>query len=109
MLQALTDARAITIDRGPQKKPRPLQIGDVLLRIILGESVQYHKSEIVAALGQDQMGVGVRAGVEAIVHAIDETLENKGATLSVDLNNAYGEMNTFVGIINARTLPSLAT
>ena len=51
----------------------------------------------------------MRAGLEALVHAIDEGLRTQGATLSVDIVNAYGTSNKFAGIINARTeLPQMA-
>ena len=110
LIQALGDCRAVTIDRGPDKKPRPLQIAEVLTRISIGEAVQHHKSEVVKAVGPDQLGVGVRSGVEALVHAIDETLQDDGAALSVDVVNAYGTCCKYAGIVNARVeLPQLAT
>ena len=109
IIEALGDSRAVTIDRGPDKKTRPLQIAEVLTRIIIGEAVHYHKTEVVRAVGADQIGVGMKAGLEALVHAMDEGLEKQGATLSVDIVNAYGTCCKYTGMINARIeLPQMA-
>lgn len=68
---------------------RPMGVGEVLYRLMGSCIIKEHGEEIAKHLLPHQLGVGVRGGVEiaAIIAGLD--YEDGGATLSIDIKNAY--------------------
>ena len=78
---------------------RPIAVGEVLRRLTskcLSRSVQ---KEALQTLTPLQVGVGVKGGCEAIVHAVSRTLEDPNIppeeqwTLLLDFSNAFNSVS----------------
>ena len=70
---------------------RPIAVGNILRRLV-SKCISYDLSDRAATLlSPHQLGVGVRGGCEAIVHAVRETLDKDGTkwVLQGDLINAF--------------------
>ena len=94
---------------------RPIAVGEVLRRLIskcLAFESAAKASEILSPL---QVGVGVRGGVEAVIHAFRSTLEDENVpseskwVMQLDFNNAFNTISRNTVIKETRRLfPELA-
>ena len=95
---------------------RPIAVGEVLRRLTskcLSRAVQ---NEALRNLTPLQLGVGVRVGCEAIVHAVSQTLEDEGLSLDschvllLDFSNAFNSIDRshMFSEVRAR-IPSLSS
>ena len=76
---------------------RPIAVGEVLRRLVSKCLAAHTRQTAVSILSPLQLGVGVKGGCEAIVHAIDQALfpspDNDRWTLLLDFSNAFNAIN----------------
>ena len=76
---------------------RPIAVGEVLRRLVSKCLAAQSRSEAVSILGPLQLGVGVRGGCEAIVHAVRQAMtslpDNNRWTLLLDFSNAFNSID----------------
>ena len=95
---------------------RPIAVGEVLRRLTSKCVVRAVQSEAVTILSPLQVGVGVSAGCEAIVHSLASIL-NDGSilpesrcTLLVDFSNAFNSIDRGLMFEEARArIPSMSS
>ena len=95
---------------------RPIAVGEVLRRLTSKCVVRAVQSEAVTLLSPLQVGVGVSAGCEAIVHSLASIL-NDGSilpesrcTLLVDFSNAFNSIDRGLMFEEARArIPSMSS
>ena len=102
--------RLVPLDKGLTKDGtpgvRPIGIGEVLRRIVGKLLVGIIKDDIVSAAGPLQTCTGLRAGIEAAIHAMRKAFENNNteAILLVDAENAFNKLNREVALQNIKQL-----
>ena len=76
---------------------RPIAVGEVLRRLVSKCLAAHTRQTAVSILSPLQLGVGVKGGCEAIVHAVDQALfpspDNDRWTLLLDFSNAFNSIN----------------
>ena len=109
-LQPLLSGRLIPLDKSPGV--HPIGIGEVLRRLVAKAILQVTKQDIKAAAGSLQVCAGQEAGIEAAVHAIQDTFaaDRCEGVLLVDATNAFNSVNRAAMMHNIRILcPAMAT
>jgi hypothetical protein len=81
-------------------------LGEVLRRIVGKLLVGVIKEDIVSAAGPLQTCTGLRAGIEAAIHAMRKKYENENteAILLVDAENAFNNLNREAALLNIKQL-----
>ncbi|XP_026456101.1 uncharacterized protein LOC113357055 isoform X2 [Papaver somniferum] len=93
---------------------RPIAIGTIWRRMVSKCVATHVGKEINAYLGDFQFGVGAKCGGEAILHAVNRMLEEKGGSdklsmLLVDLSNAFNLIDCTVMLSAVRKFcPSIS-
>ena len=75
-MEAFFACRLIPLDKNPWM--RPIGIGDILRRIIIGKMVmRYCKNDIVNAAGDLQLCAGQKSACEAAVHSMENIFNDE--------------------------------
>ena len=110
MLNELVANRLIPLDKGEDKEGnpgvRPIGIGEILRRIIGKVVVGAIREDIINAAGPLQTCAGLKAGIEASIHAMREIFdkEETEALLLVDAENAFNNLNRSAALHNIKEL-----
>ena len=92
---------------------RPIAVGEVLRRLV-SKCLATHTRHLALTIQSPlQLGVGVKGGCEAIVHAVTQllspTLDNNHWTLLLDFSNAFNSINREAMFIEfRRKLPGIS-
>ena len=107
-LNEFNAGRLVPLDKSDTKegKPgvRPVGVGEVLRRIVGKLVIGVIKDEITTAAGPLQTCTGLKAGIEAAIHAMRQTFqeeETKGMLL-VDAENAFNNLNRKAALENIK-------
>ena len=94
---------------------RPIAVGEIFRRLTSKCLCHQHRSHIVNILSPLQVGVCVPNGCEAIVHSVNDTLQNNSIpadnkwTLLVDFSNAFNNIDRLSVLKETRSqIPSLS-
>ena len=102
--------RLIPLDKGSDKwgNPgvRPIGIGEILRRLVGKVVVSNIREDIIKAAGPLQTCAGLKAGIEATVHAMRTIYEDDGTEgiLLVDAENAFNQLNRRAALHNIKQL-----
>ena len=102
--------RLIPLDKGADKfgNPgvRPIGIGEVLRRLVGKVVVSNIREDIIKAAGPLQTCAGLKAGIEASIHAMKSIYDNEEteAILLVDATNAFNNLNRHAALHNIKEL-----
>ena len=102
--------RLVPLDKGNSKegKPgvRPVGVGEVLRRLVGKLLIGVIKDDITTAAGPLQTCTGVKAGIEAAIHAMRAIFQDEGteAVLLVDAENAFNNLNRKAALHNIKEL-----
>ena len=105
----LFDCRLVALKK-TDNGVRPVGIGETLRRIIGKSVARITGNDIQTAGGTLQTCTGVKAGIEAAIHAMSRTWQDDSceAVLLVDADNAFNSLNREVALHNiGRSCPSL--
>ena len=113
-LHGFIAGRLIPLDKGADSQGNPgirhIGIGEVLRRIV-GKSVMYvFRADIQLAGGCLQTCTGVRAGIEASIHAMNAAWHNQftEGLLQVDADNTFNRLNRRIALHNIKQIcPSI--
>ena len=100
----------IPLDKGDDKKGnpgvRPIGIGEILRRIIGKVVVGAIRDDIINAAGPLQTCAGLKAGIEASIHAMRQIFDKDDteALLLVDAENAFNNLNRRAALHNIKEL-----
>ena len=79
-LHEFVACRLIPLDKGPDKEGnpgvRPIGIGEILRRLVGKVVVENIKQDIINAAGPLQTCAGLKAGIEASIHAMRNIYED---------------------------------
>ena len=109
-LHELVANRLIPLDKGDDKKGnpgvRPIGIGEILRRIIGKVVVGAIRDDIINAAGPLQTCAGLKAGIEASIHAMRQIFDKDDteALLLVDAENAFNNLNRIAALHNIKEL-----
>ena len=109
-LKEFIACRLVPLDKGASNDGtpgvRPVGIGEVLRRITGKLLIGVIKKDITDAAGPLQTCTGVKAGIEAAIHAMREVFENDSteAVLLVDAENAFNNINREAALQNIKEL-----
>ena len=109
-LEEYVACRLIPLDKGNTKdgKPgvRPVGVREVLRRLVGKLLIGVIKEDITEAAGPLQTCTGIKAGIEAAIHAMRRVFEdaNTEAILLVDAENAFNKLNRDVALNNIKEL-----
>ena len=109
-LTEYNSCRLIPLDKGVTKDltpgVRPIGVGEVLKRIIGKALISVIKDDIVNAAGPLQTCTGLRAGIEASIHAMRRIFDDDDseAIILVDAENAFNNLNRKAALHNIREL-----
>ena len=104
--------RLVPLDKGETKEGtpgvRPVGVGEVLRRLIGKLLIAVIKEDITEAAGPLQTCTGIKAGIEAAIHAMRQVFEDVDteAILLVDAENAFNKLNRKAAIENIKQLLS---
>ena len=94
---------------------RPIAVGEVLRRLTSKCLSHLARSEAIKTLSPLQLGVGVRGGCEAIIHAVNSVHRDANTppgeqwTLLLDFSNAFNSIDRHSMFVEVRArIPSLA-
>ena len=73
MLRALLSNHLIALDKSPGT--RPISIGKTLQRIISKTICLVAQSDAEVICGSDQLCPGIRSGIEAAIHAVNDLFQ----------------------------------
>ena len=102
--------RLIPLNKGDDKfgNPgvRPIGIGEILRRLVGKVVVGNVRKDVIEAAGPLQTCVGLKAGIEASIHAMREIYEEDSteAVLLVDAENAFNNLNRRAALHNIKQL-----
>ena len=102
--------RLVPLDKGSDKwgNPgvRPIGIGEVLRRLVGKVIVGNIKDDIIQAAGPLQTCAGLKAGIEATIHAMKCIYDDNGTEgiLLVDAENAFNNLNRQAALHNIKEL-----
>ena len=102
--------RLVPLDKGESSDGspgvRPVGIGEVLRRITGKLLIGVIKDDITTAAGPLQTCTGIKAGIEAAIHAMRQVFEEEGseAVLLADAENAFNNINREAAIKNIKEL-----
>ena len=103
-------SRLVPLDKGETNDGapgvRPVGVGEVLRRLTGKLLMGVIKDDITSAAGPLQTCTGVKAGIEAAIHAMRQIFEDIGteAVLLVDAENAYNNLNRKEALNNIQKL-----
>ena len=103
--------RLIPLDKG-NGEVRPIDVGEVIRRIIGKCVTKVTKQDIVDACGSLQVCAGLTSGGEAAIHVMHSIFEadDTDAVLLIDASNAFNSLNRAAALHNTRILcPSIST
>ena len=109
-LHEFVGCRLIPLNKGDDKwgNPgvRPIGIGEILKRLVGKVVVGNIRKDIMEAAGPLQTCTGLKAGIEASIHAMREIFEEEGteAILLVDAENAFNHLNRVAALHNIKQL-----
>ena len=109
-LTEFVGCRLIPLDKGADKwgNPgvRPIGIGEILRRLVGKVVVAHLREDIINAAGPLQTCAGLKAGIEASIHAMRAIFEEDGTEgiLLVDAENAFNELNRSAALHNIQQL-----
>ena len=109
-LEEYDACRLIPLDKGMTKEGnpgvRPIGIGEVLRRLIGKLLIHVIKSDITAAAGPLQTCSGLKAGIEAAIHAMRDkfALDQTEGILLVDAENAFNNLNRKAALENIKVV-----
>ena len=107
-LHEFVGCRLIPLNKGDDKfgNPgvRPIGIGEILRRLVGKVVVNLLRKDIIEAAGPLQTCAGLKAGIEASIHAMREIFEDDEteAVLLVDAENAFNKLNRQAAILNIK-------
>ena len=98
----------------PFKKPqgglRPIAVGEVFARIASALAVRHVMQHAQEVLGPFQLGIGVKGGVEAAAHILQEALLHPDTTLlSLDIENAFNTLSRSFMLSQLFKIPKFAS
>ena len=102
--------RLVPLDKGDSSDGtpgvRPVGIGEVLRRITGKLLIGVIKDEVTAAAGPLQTCTGIKAGIEAAIHAMRQVFEDQDseAILLADAENAFNNLNREAALKNIKEL-----
>ena len=99
-LEAFISCCLIPLDKNPGL--RPIEVGEVLRRIVGKVTVSTLRDDIIISVGQLQVCAGQESGCEAAVHSMSKMYkeEHTEAVLLVDAANAFNSVNRKVFLHN---------
>ena len=109
-LHEFVACRLIPLNKGDDKwgNPgvRPIGIGEVLRRLVGKVVIGHIREDIIEAAGPLQTCAGLKAGIEASIHAMRDIYENPEteAILLVDAENAFNNLNRRAAVHNIKQL-----
>ena len=109
-LEALLACRLIPLDKCPGI--RPIDVGEVLRRIMGKAVMKVLRSDIVQACGYQQLCAGQEAGCEVAIHAVRDLydLDSTHGFIQIDASNAFNSINRSVLLHNIKILcPQIST
>ena len=85
---------------------RPIGVGEVMRRLIGKLLISVIKKDITTAAGPLQTCSGLKAGIEAAIHAMHDKFEDEStkAILLVDAENAFNKLNRKAALENIKKL-----
>ena len=107
-LMPYNSCRLIPLDKNPAV--RPIEIGEVLRRIIGRCIVKSVDAELRSIGGNDQLCMGQTAGIEYSIHSLRTEFEKDSceALLPIDATNAFNNLNRATALDNIRRIcPSI--
>ena len=93
-LNALNSCHLIPLNKNPGV--RPIEIGEVLRRIMGKAVMKIFKKDVQNAADPTQLCAGQQAGCEAVVHSVVDTYEQDvdcEGVLQIDATNAFNSLN----------------
>ena len=102
--------RLIPLDKGATQEGtpgvRPIGVGEVLRRLIGKLLLSVIKKDITTAAGPLQTCSGIKAGIEAAIHAMRQKFEDNQTEciLLVDAENAFNNLNRRAALENIKEL-----
>ena len=102
--------RLVPLDKGDTKEGKPgvrlVGVGEVLRRLVGKLLLGVIKDDITTAAGPLQTCTGVKAGIEAAIHAMRQVFESSEteAVLLVDAENAFNNLNRKATLQNIKEL-----
>ena len=102
--------RLVPLDKGMTKDGtpgvRPVGVGEVLRRLVGKLLIGVIKEDITTAAGPLQTCTGIKAGIEAAIHAMRKVFEEEEtqAVLLVDAENAFNKLNRKAALNNIKEL-----
>ena len=102
--------RLVPLDKGDTKEGtpgvRPVGVGEVLRRLVGKLLIGVIKDDITAAAGPTQTCTGIKAGIEAAIHAMHQVFadDETEAIILVDAENAFNNLNRKAALNNIREL-----
>ena len=99
-LETFISCCLIPLDKNPGL--RPIEVGEVLRRIVGKVTVSTLRDDIIISVGQLQVCAGQESGCEAAVHSMSKMYkeEHTEAVLLVDAANAFNSVNRKVFLHN---------
>ena len=108
-LEAFLSCRLIPLDKNPGL--RPIEVGEVLRRIVGKVTVSTLRDNIIISVGQLQVCAGQESGCEAAVHSMSKMYkeEHTEVVLLVDATNAFNSVNRKIFLHNINVVcPSIS-
>ena len=102
--------RLVPLDKGETKDGtpgvRPVGVGEVLRRLTGKLLIGVIKDDITSAAGPLQTCTGIKAGIEAAIHAMRQVFEDAETEgiLLVDAENAFNNLNRKAALANIKEL-----
>lgn len=93
LAQIIASAPVIPLQK-PEGGVRPIAIGEIIRRLVSKTAIAAYREQILDMFVPLQLGIGVPAGAESIVHAVSKLVEDFGldtafSMLKVDFKNAF--------------------
>ena len=109
-LEEYNACRLIPLDKGAAKDGtpgvRPIGVGEVLRRLMGKLLIHVIKKDITLAAGPLQTCSGVKAGIEAAIHAMRDKFDDEQTEgiLLVDAENAFNNLNRATALQNIKEI-----
>ena len=109
-LEEYVASRLIPLDKGEDREGnpgvRPVGVGEILRRLVGKVVMGCIRKDIIKSAGPLQTCSGLKAGIEASIHAMREMFEEEGAeaVLLVDAENAFNNLNRKAALHNIKQI-----